>query len=118
MGCSEPDISSHPQEESDYNELPTSFRLDIDVQRDCRSSKDSSAERSPAEHDSPRECQSPKGSSFEKRLVVIDTEHEYQSPIPSSIDKNQVEIDCEECETPKFYSVSKFEMDVDGEQEL
>ncbi|KAI5341324.1 hypothetical protein L3X38_020598 [Prunus dulcis] len=103
MGCSDPDISSHPQEESDYNELPISFRLDIDVQRDCRSSKDSSAERSPAvidhEHDSPRECQSPKGSSFEKRQVVIDTEHEYQSPIPSSIDKNQVEIDREECET-------------------
>ncbi|BFG27028.1 hypothetical protein CerSpe_133020 [Prunus speciosa] len=122
MGCTEPDISIHPQEESDYNELPTSFRLDIDVQRDCRSSKDSSSERSPAvidhEHDSPRECQSPKGSSFEKRLVVIDTEQEYQSPIPSSIDKNQVEIDCEECETPKFYSVSKCEMDVDGEQEL
>ncbi|CAB4275374.1 unnamed protein product [Prunus armeniaca] len=121
MGCSEPDIS-HPQEESDYNELPTSLRLDIDVQRDCRSSKDSSAEKSQAvidhEHDSPRECQSPKGSSFEKRQVVIDTEQECQSPVPSSIDKNQVEIDCEECETPKFYSVSMFEMDVDGGQDL
>lgn len=116
MDSSEPDITSHPQEEDIENERQASPALVIDP-GNSQGPKASLVEQNQVVIGGDCDCQSPNVSSVDKSQVVIDSEHDSQTPSVSSVDKSQEEIDGEDCQTSKVSSVNKFEMGVIGELE-
>ncbi|KAK7844791.1 hypothetical protein CFP56_010306, partial [Quercus suber] len=117
MGSGEPDITGHPREKDIENECQTSSTFVIDTEQESQSPKESFVERGQVVIGGERESQSPTVSSVDKSQVVIDSDHDSETPSVSSVDKSQEEIDGEDCQIPRVSNVSKFEMDVAGEQE-
>nr|POE57694.1 protein far1-related sequence 5 [Quercus suber] len=117
MGSGEPDITGHPREKDIENECQTSSTFVIDTEQESQSPKESFVEQGQVVIGGERESQSPTVSSVDKSQVVIDSDHDSETPSVSSVDKSQEEIDGEDCQIPRVSNVSKFEMDVAGEQE-
>lgn len=113
MDTSEADISICPHEENVKNKLQTLPLVDIVVEQESQSPRESSVDNSRMDVDG-EQSQSTKESSFEKSRLDIDGKQECQGSKESPCEKKQVKIHCEKSQNIIVSTISKSELVVDG----